>query len=80
MKVLEIFERLKICLVIFSIELESCSLDCLQERKHSVRLCLIDCIKKLGLFGSIVGVDDNWSFYILTGCKNRGDFNYRLNV
>lgn len=69
-------ERLKICLVVFSIELESCSLDCHQERKHSVRLCLIDCIKKLGLFGSIVGIDNNWSFDILAGSKNRRNFNY----
>ena len=69
-------ERLEICLVVFSIELKSCSLDCLQERKHSVCLCLIDCIKKLGLFGSIVGIDNNRSFDILAGSKNRRNFNY----
>ena len=73
-------ERLEICLVVFSIELEACCFDRLQKRNYSVCLCLIDCIKKLGLFGSIVGIDNNWSFNILAGSKNRGNFNYRLYV
>ena len=69
-------ERLKICLIVFSIEFEPCSFDCLEKCDHSTSFCLIDRIKELSLFGTIVGIDYNRPLDILPGSEDRGNFNY----